>query len=75
MVPTIRGAIKGEYRRVNNRLLQYSIELPGNMAGEFATDLSPQDVVTINGKPVNLLFGTLRLGPGVNDIEIRVNSF
>jgi len=75
MVPTIRGAIKGEYRRVNNRLLQYSIELPGNMAGEFATDLSPQDVVTINGKPVNLLFGTVRLGPGVNDIEIRINSY
>ena len=74
-VPTIRGEINAEFKRVNNRLTQYKIELPANMTGEFAAGFSAQDVVTVNGKPVNVLFGTIRLEPGVNEIEIRVNSF
>jgi alpha-L-rhamnosidase len=74
-MPTIRGEIKGEYKRVNNRLAQYKIELPANMVGEFNAHFSPEDVVTVNGKPVNLSFGTIRLEPGVNEIEIKVNSF
>jgi len=32
-------------------------------------------VVTVNGEPVSLSFGSVRLSPGVNDIEIRINSF
>jgi arylsulfatase A-like enzyme len=74
-MPTIRGEIKGEYKRVNNRLTQYKIELPANMVGEFNAGFSSEDVVTVNGKPVNLSFGTMRLEPGLNEIEIRVNSF
>jgi arylsulfatase A-like enzyme len=74
-MPTIRGEIKGEYKRVNNRLTQYKIELPANMVGEFNAGFSAEDVVTVNGKPVNLSFGTIRLEPGVNEIEIRINSF
>ena len=74
-VPTIRGEINAEFQRVNNRYSKYSIDLPANMVGEFITDLSPQDVITVNGKPVNILFGTVRLEPGVNEIEIRINSF
>ena len=74
-VPTIRGEITGEYQRVNSRLTQYSIELPANMAGEFKVALSPRDVVTVNGETVNLAFGSIRLEPGVSQIEVRVNSF
>jgi len=74
-MPTIRGEIKGEYKRVNNRLTQYKIELPANMVGEFNAGFSAEDVVTVNGKPVNLSFGSVRLEPGVNQIEVRVNSF
>ncbi len=74
-MPTIRGEIKGEYKRVNNRLTQYKIELPANMVGEFNAGFSSEDVVTVNDKPVNLSFGTIRLEPGVNQIEVRVNSF
>ncbi len=74
-MPTIRGEIKGDYKRVNNRLTQYKIELPANMVGEFNAGFSAEDVVTVNGKPVNLSFGTVRLYPGMNEIEIRVNSF
>lgn len=74
-VPTIRGEITGEYQRVNNRLTKYSFELPANMIGEFVVELTPQDVVTWNGKPVNSAFGSIRLEPGKNEIEIRINSF
>ena len=75
VVPTIKGQIKGEYQFVNQRYQKYNIELPANMVGEFSLDFSPQDVVTVNGEPVNLSFGTIRLNPGKNDIEIRINSF
>lgn len=74
-VPTIRGEIKGEYRRVNNRLTTYSIDLPANMTGNFRLNWSSQDVVTLNGEPVDLMFDSVRLHPGKNEIEIRVNSF
>jgi alpha-L-rhamnosidase len=74
-VPTIRGEIKGEYNRINNRLTRYKIELPANVVGEFNAGFSAEDVVTLNGEPVNLSFGSVRLSPGVNDIEIRINSF
>ena len=74
-VPTIRGEIKGEYNRINNRLTRYKIELPANVVGEFNGGFSAEDVVTVNGEPVNLSFGSVRLSPGVNDIEIRINSF
>jgi hypothetical protein len=74
-IPTLRGEISGEYKRVNNRFTKYSIKLPANLAGEFSTVFSSEDVVTINGEPVNPAFDTVRLGPGENDIEIRVNSF
>ena len=74
-MPTIRGEIKGEFKRVNNRLTQYKIELPANMVGEFNAHFSPEDVVTVNGKSVNLSYGTIRLEPGMSEIEVRVNSF
>jgi len=74
-VPTIRGEIKGEYNRINNRLTRYKMELPANVVGEFNAGFSAEDVVTVNGEPVNLSFGSVRLSPGVNDIEIRINSF
>jgi alpha-L-rhamnosidase len=75
VVPTIKGQIKGEYQRVSNRIAKYSIEIPANMVGEFEADFASEDVVTVNGKAVNLSFGSIRLAPGVNEIEIRVNSF
>jgi len=75
VVPTIKGQIKGEYKRLNARLAQYSIEIPANMVGEFNAGFSADDVVTVNGEAVNLSFGTIRLNPGVNEIEVKVNSF
>jgi hypothetical protein len=75
VMPTLKGQIKGAYQRVNNRLSKYIIEIPANMVGEFEAGFAPEDVVTVNGEAVNLSFGSIRLNPGVNEIEIRVNSF
>jgi len=74
-VPTIKGQIKCSYKKLNATNLQYSIELPANMVGEFKVDFSPDDIVILNNKPANLLFGSIRLKPGVNEIKIRTNSF
>jgi len=74
-MPTLKGQIKGKYNRINARLTRYSIELPANMVGEFYLNLSSENVVTVNGETVNLSFGSIRLKPGINDIEIRINSF
>jgi len=74
-VPTIKGQIKGDYKKINNRLAQYRIELPANVAGEFVMDFKDNSVVSLNGVPVNLAFGRIQLNPGLNEIEVRVNSF
>lgn len=75
VVPTIKGQIKGEYKKVNDRLTEYSIELPANVVGEFNGDFQDNVVVTLNGQTVNLSFGNIRLNPGVNHINIKINSF
>ena len=75
LVPTILGEIKGEFVRVSGRLQRYSVELPANMLGEFEVSASPDDVLTLNGEKVNPAFGSIRLNPGKNVLELKVNSF
>ncbi len=75
VVPTIRGQIKADYKKVSNRLSEYKIELPANMYAEFVMDFPEKAVVSVNGEPVSLSFGSVRLNPGVNEIELRINSF
>jgi hypothetical protein len=74
-MPTIRGPISGEYTFINERQQQYKISLPGNTVAHFQLDLGSEDTVLLNGEPVNLSFGSLRLESGENLIEVRVNSF
>lgn len=74
-IPTIAGQIKGLYEKRGPRNQKYTIELPGNMGGEFIGDFSSNDVVTLNGEVVFPAFGSIRLKPGENQIEIQVNSF
>ncbi|MBX2843782.1 MAG: family 78 glycoside hydrolase catalytic domain [Flammeovirgaceae bacterium] len=73
--PTPLGQIKGEFKKVTNRLSRYTIILPANMVGEFSMNFSANHAISLNGKMVNLAFGTIRLQPGENEIEIKVNSF
>ncbi len=75
VVPTIRGQIKGDYKRINNRLSQYNIDLPANMVAEFTMDFPKNAVVSVNGVPVNLSFGSIRLNSGRSTVEVRINSF
>ncbi|MCF6332389.1 MAG: family 78 glycoside hydrolase catalytic domain [Draconibacterium sp.] len=75
IVPTIKGQIKCKFNKKSNRLSNYKVDLPANMVGEFGVELPSNAVVRVNGQAVNLSFGTIRLNPGVNNIEIRTNSF
>jgi arylsulfatase A-like enzyme len=75
VVPTIRGQIKADYKKVSNRLSNYTVELPANMVAEFTMDFPKTAVVSVNGETANLSFGSIRLSPGVNEIEVRINSF
>ncbi len=74
-VPTIRGIIKGKYQKISNRIQRFVIELPANMVGEFDTSAFSDLIITLNGESKNPAFGSIRLEPGVNEIELRINSF
>jgi hypothetical protein len=74
-IPTIKGSIEGDFEFVNERLQKYRIVLPANVFAEFSLKLTSQNVVTLNGKELNLNFGSIRLEPGLNEIEIKVNSY
>ena len=74
-VPTIRGTIEGEYRFVNRRRQTYTIEIPANMVAEFELVDTMGKEVKVNGEKVSTAFGSIRLMPGVNQIEMVINSF
>ncbi|MEM1122600.1 MAG: alpha-L-rhamnosidase C-terminal domain-containing protein [Bacteroidota bacterium] len=74
-LPTIKGTIEGAYQVINNRKQRYTIKLPANMVAEFEIVDAEEKEVKLNGQKVSLAFGVIRLLPGVNEIEISVNSF
>ncbi|MCC5928682.1 MAG: sulfatase-like hydrolase/transferase [Cyclobacteriaceae bacterium] len=74
-VPFLGGIVKASYKFVNSRMQRYEIELPANVSGELTLKSKPNDSITLNGKSVNMAFGTIRLSPGKNLVELRVNSF
>lgn len=74
-VPFLTGKVHATYKRVNNRLQHYGFDLPANVSAELHLKVSPSDAVSLNGEKVNTQFGTIRLSPGKNEIELQVNSF
>ncbi len=74
-VPTIKGKIIAEYKFVSDRIQIYNIEIPANMVAEFKVSASSNKIIIHNGEKANLAFGSIRLSPGVNKIELVVNSF
>ena len=74
-VPTIKGNIKGTYQFVNRRLQRYTIDIPANMVAEFEISGASNQVVKLNGEDVSTAFGSIRLGPGKNKIDLVINSF
>lgn len=73
--PTLRGKITCHYQLVSARYKKYSIELPSNMAGEMFLDDPGESVVSVNGRPADPGFESIRLSPGKNLVEVRINSF
>jgi hypothetical protein len=69
-VPTLKGQINAKFEKGSAQLLKYTIELPANMLGEFSVDLISEKEVILNGEKMNTAFGSIRLQPGVNEIEI-----
>ena len=74
-VPTIKGIIKGNYEYVSARLQKYTIEIPANLMAEFELTATDEKAIKLNGEIVSTVFGAIRLLPGVNRIEVVVNSF
>jgi len=74
-VPTIKGQIKANYLKKSKTDTEYNIELPGNMVGEFIVSLGVEDELIVNGISVNTMFNSVRLSPGPNKIEIKINTF
>ena len=73
--PTLRGTISCHYQRVSGRLRKYSIELPANMVGELLLGPVGDAEVTVNGSRQGTRFGSIRLDPGPNTVEMRINTF
>lgn len=74
-VPFITGKVSASYRKVNNRLQRYVFELPANVSAELILKYNANDAISLNGEKVNTRFGSIRLSPGKNEIELQVNSF
>ncbi|WP_373497613.1 sulfatase-like hydrolase/transferase [Aquiflexum sp.] len=74
-VPFLTGKVHASYKKENNRLKRYVFELPANVSAELFLKFAPNDVVSLNGEKVNTQFGSIRLSPGMNEIELQVNSF
>lgn len=73
-VPTVKGKIRAEFQKKEAQLTRYTIDLPGNMTGEFRMDISQNEIVTLNGEAVNQTNEVIQLFPGKNEIEIRCDS-
>jgi hypothetical protein len=53
----------------------FTIEIPANMVAEFElTDIGSKEV-KLNGKKASTAFGVIQLMPGINRIDLVVNSF
>ncbi len=74
-VPFLKGTVKADYKKVNNRVKTYRFTIPANMAAELVLDAAENDTVILNGNQVNSSFGSIRLEPGVHLVTLRVNSF
>ena len=74
-VPTVRGGIKAKYTYNSPGLQTYEIHIPGNMIAEFSLkDIAGKDLIH-NGEKVPSAFETIRLLPGKNIIQLKINSF
>lgn len=74
-LPTMKGTVRAAYQRKSRTEQLYQIELPANVSAELTLTYSSQDTVLLNGNKVNTMFSTIRLSPGMNRIELIVNTY
>ena len=74
-VPFLTGEVEASFQKINPRLKRYVINLPANVSAELKLENDPEDSITLNGESVDTSFGTIRLSPGKNEIELKVSSF
>ena len=74
VLPTLKGQIKANFTK-KGRTSEYTFELPGNMVGELKLDLGNEDVITVNGELTSNRFEYIQLKPGVNNVEVKINTF
>jgi alpha-L-rhamnosidase len=74
-VPFLPGKVKATFQKISNRQQEYTIELPPNVSAELYLQYGPNDSVYLNGEKANRQFDSIRLSPGVNHVELEVNSF
>lgn len=75
LVLTIKGSLKASCKYISFRKQIYIVEIPSNMVGEFEMHCSLDHTVKVNGKKISTSFGTIRLTPVMNTIELPVNTF
>lgn len=74
-VPMLKGTIQARYKRNGKNSQTYQFELPANVVGELEIQTLPNEVVVHNGALTNPAFKTIRLSPGINLIEVKVNTY
>ncbi|MEQ9306127.1 MAG: alpha-L-rhamnosidase C-terminal domain-containing protein, partial [Marinoscillum sp.] len=68
-VPTIRGAINARYTLNSDQTIDYVIEIPANMSGEFHFDGKLRSGVVLNGEELESDQQVILLQPGINDLK------
>ena len=74
-VPTINGLVKASFKKVNNLLQRYTIELPPNVSAVLELPNKAGVELIVDGHTANMSFGDIRLSPGKHVVEFRVNTF
>lgn len=74
-VPMLMGVVKASYQKLNRLAQNYIFELPANVSANLFLEYKPNDTVFLNGQRVDLSFDSIRLSPGINKIELIVNTF
>ena len=70
-VPFLNGEVCASYKKEGAKQI-YTFDIPANMVADLILDYSPKDMVTLNGKNVNLSSsGSIKLNPGISRIELN----
>ena len=70
-VPTLKGPIYAEFKKINNNSKSFTINLPAGTEGEFILIDTECSKILLNNKAIKTESGLIPLKEGRNQIEIR----